>query len=74
MKKLTIEIKEKEYDVLNKRVEEKKEFTSVEEYISDIISQVVDRLRDEEGGDDETYSKEDEEKVKERLKSLGYLD
>ena len=74
MKKLTIGIKEDEYDVLKKRVEGNKEFKSVEEYIQDIVSQVVDRLREEKGGDEETYSKEDEEKVKERLKSLGYLD
>ncbi|MBU0976385.1 MAG: CopG family transcriptional regulator [Patescibacteria group bacterium] len=74
MKKLTIEIEDKEYTALEKRVKEKKEFDSVEAYVQDIVSQVVARLKEEEGGDDEKFSKEDEEKVKERLRSLGYLD
>lgn len=75
MKKLNIEIKEEEYEALEKRVKEKKEFDSVEAYVQDIVSQVVARLKEEAGDDDEeSFSKEDEEKVKERLRSLGYLD
>jgi division protein CdvB (Snf7/Vps24/ESCRT-III family) len=74
MKKLTIEIADNEFSTLEKRVKDKKEFDSVEAYVQDIISQVVARLKDEDGGDEEKFSKEDEEKVKERLRSLGYLD
>ncbi|MDD3646987.1 MAG: CopG family transcriptional regulator [Candidatus Dojkabacteria bacterium] len=74
MKKLTIEIADNEFSTLEKRVKDKKEFDSVEAYMQDIISQVVARLKDEDGGDEEKFSKEDEEKVKERLRSLGYLD
>ncbi len=73
MKKVTIEISPEEYEALEKRVKEKDEFESVEAYVKDVVSQVVERLK-EEAGDDESYSKEDEEKVKERLRNLGYLD
>lgn len=73
MKKLEIEVSKEDFDVLEKRVKDKKEFKTVEEYVSDLIKQVTKRLRDETEEDD-SYSKEDEEKVKERLRSLGYLD
>lgn len=72
MKKLTIEIPEENLKLLQKRVEEKDDFDSVESYISDLVNQVADRLREEEQEDD--ISEEDEEKVKERLRNLGYLD
>lgn len=44
------------------------EFKSLSEYVSYVLKEVV---LEEEG---ETFSKEDEERVKERLKALGYLD
>lgn len=75
MKKITIKLDEKEYETLEKRVKEKEEFANVEDYVQDIVAQVVERLEAEEGDDEgEEFSKEDEEKVKERLRSLGYLD
>lgn len=73
MKKIQIEISDDEYKALAKRVKEKKEFDKVEDYVKDIVSQVVERLK-EESADEESFSKEDEEKVKDRLRSLGYLD
>lgn len=47
------------------------EFESVEEYVTFVLEEVV---RDEDCEDEEVFSEEDEVKVKERLKALGYLD
>ena len=48
------------------------EFESVEEYVTFVLEEVV--RDDEEEGPEEVFSEEDEAKVKERLKALGYLD
>lgn len=48
------------------------EFESVEEYVTFVLEEVV--RDDEEGGPEEVFSEEDEAKVKERLRALGYLD
>jgi hypothetical protein len=45
-------------------------FASVSEYVSFILRE---RLTTEEEGSKTVYSKEDEEKIKSRLKDLGYL-
>ena len=45
-------------------------FDSVSSYISYVLEEVLSEDNEEE----EVFSKEDEERVKERLKSLGYLD
>ena len=45
-------------------------FDSVTSYISYVLEEVLSEDDEEE----EVFSKEDEERVKERLKSLGYLD
>lgn len=46
------------------------EFKSVEEYITFVLQEVI---KDDEEPD-EVFSEEDEKKVKERLRALGYLD
>jgi Arc/MetJ-type ribon-helix-helix transcriptional regulator len=46
------------------------EFPSVSSYVAKVLD---DSLSSEEGAKD-AFSKEDEEKVKERLKALGYID
>lgn len=46
------------------------EFKSVDEYTTFVLEEVV---KDEEEPE-EVFSKEDEQKVKERLRALGYLD
>jgi len=61
------------YKKIKKRVE-KTEFKSTQEYITYILEEVIKQVEEEETGDDETFSEEDEEKVKERLRALGYLD
>ncbi len=45
------------------------EFSSVSEYVAFVLRELLAKE-----GDDEAFSGEDEEKVKERLRSLGYLD
>jgi hypothetical protein len=57
---------------LYKRIEERAKkagFKSAREYILFVLEEVVSELEEEEPA----LSKEDEEKVKERLRALGYL-
>lgn len=46
-------------------------FTSVSSYVVYVLREVLSETSEEES---EPFTKEDEEKVKERLRSLGYLD
>ncbi len=72
---MKIEIPEDLVKKLQKRVDSTDEFDSVEAYVSYILKQVVERLETENKEDEKpAFSEEDEEKVKERLRSLGYLD
>jgi len=57
---------------LYKKIEERvkvTEFESVEEYVTFVLEEVVK----EEGAQEYGLSEEEEEKVKERLRGLGYL-
>jgi len=47
-------------------------FTSLSSYVTYVLREVISGIEDEEQG--EAFSKEDEEKVKDRLRALGYLD
>jgi len=73
---MEIKIKEEITKKLQERVDSTDEFNNVEEYVDYILKQVVERLEGEKPEKEEgpVFSKEDEEKVKERLKGLGYLD
>lgn len=58
---------------LFKKVEERIKdtgFTSVSSYVTYVLREIVS----EEEEEAEPFSKEDEERVKERLRALGYLD
>ena len=58
---------------LYKKIEEKikgSEYTSVSSYVARILRENL--TKDEE--DKEVFSAEEEEKIKERLKALGYID
>lgn len=46
-------------------------FSSVEEYVRFVLEEVLKEEGQQEG---KTFSKEEEEEVKKRLRSLGYLD
>jgi metal-responsive CopG/Arc/MetJ family transcriptional regulator len=59
--------------LLFKKVEERIKgtgFTSVSSYVAYVLREVVSEEEDE----GEPFTKEDEERVKERLRALGYLD
>lgn len=46
-------------------------FNSLSAYVTYVLREVISNM-DEDG--EEAFTKEDEEKVKERLRALGYLD
>ncbi len=46
-------------------------FTSVSSYVTYVLREIVAEKRD---GQEEAFTKEDEEAVKRRLRALGYLD
>lgn len=66
----TIRIPKRLIEKIEKRVKET-EFKSVDEYAAFVLEEVVKETEEEEA---ENYSEEDEKKVKERLKALGYID
>ncbi len=47
------------------------EFESVDEYVTFVLEEVIKEVDEEP---EEVYSEKDEEKVKGRLRALGYLD
>ena len=58
---------------LYKKIEEKikdSEITSVSSYVTKVLRESLSK----EEGSEQPLTKEDEEKVKERLKALGYID
>jgi Arc/MetJ-type ribon-helix-helix transcriptional regulator len=58
---------------LFKKIEERIKgtgFTSVSGYVTYVLREIV---AEEEAEEDEPFSEEDEERVKERLRALGYL-
>lgn len=67
---MRIEIEDWIAQRLKKYVEQEKRFETVEEYVNDVLGQIVERL----GNAAEVKERGDEAKVKERLRSLGYLD
>lgn len=70
----TVEVNEETYKLLEVRAEEKG-FDTTDEYINYVLDQVADKVRKQKQEDEkESFSEEDEEKVKKRLKGLGYLD
>lgn len=46
-------------------------FTSLSSYVTYVLREVISGIEEEA---EEAFTKEDEEKVKERLRALGYLD
>ncbi len=65
--KVSIEISKEAYELLRKTVEESGgEFKSVEDLLEFIIKETL-------GGEERSYSPEEEEKIKDNLRSLGYL-
>ena len=62
---MNVQIPERLYKQIEKLVEES-DFSTVEGYILFVLEEVV-------SGGDEVFTPEEEEKVKDRLRNLGYL-
>jgi Arc/MetJ-type ribon-helix-helix transcriptional regulator len=67
----TISIPSQLAEKIKKRIEGTG-FHSLSAYVTYVLREVISGIENEE--DDEAFSKEDEEKVKDRLRALGYLD
>jgi len=68
--KVAVYISKDLYEEIKKRVDSSGgEFKSVEEYVEFVLSEIVKEEEEEEF----EYSPEEEEKIKERLRGLGYL-
>ncbi|GBE55684.1 hypothetical protein BMS3Bbin15_01867 [archaeon BMS3Bbin15] len=67
---VAVDISDRLYSEIERRVKESEEFKSVEEYITFVLEEL---LKDEEEEEEHSLSEEDEEKVKDRLRGLGYL-
>jgi len=59
------------YKNIEKKIE-KSDFTSVSEYVTYVLKEVLESLDEEDK--EEVFTEEEEKKVKERLRALGYLD
>jgi Arc/MetJ-type ribon-helix-helix transcriptional regulator len=66
--KQTVSISTPLYDKVKEKIKGT-EFTSVSGYVEYVLRELLS-----EEGETEEFSKEDEEKIKSRLRSLGYLD
>jgi len=66
--RVAIYISRELYEKVKKFVEEQGGFSSVEEFVEFVLNEVLS-----EEGVSRGLSKEDEEKVKERLRALGYI-
>jgi len=67
---ISVEIPVEVYKKIENRIKDT-EFTTVSEYVTFVLEEVLESLEEDE---EEVFSKEDEEKIKERLRALGYLD
>ncbi|WP_297477040.1 ribbon-helix-helix domain-containing protein [Thermococcus sp.] len=66
----TVSIPKPLYEKIKARIEGTG-FTSVSDYVTYVLREVLASLEEEE---EDVFSEEEEEKVKERLRALGYLD
>jgi len=67
--KATVELPVEMIEKIKKRIKGTG-FDSVSSYIAYVLDEILSEPEDE----DEDFTEEDEEKVKERLRALGYLD
>ncbi len=66
--RVTITISRELYEKARRFIEEQGGFSSVEELVEFLLREVL-----ESGAEEARLSREDEEKVKERLRALGYI-
>ena len=67
MKKIKISISKKLYEIIEKKIKDT-EFKNIEEYIENCLK------KDLKIQEDFNLGKDEEKKIKEHLKSLGYLE
>lgn len=67
-KSVTISIPIQLYEKIKKRLQET-DFTSVSDYVSYVLREFLTSLEE-----NEVFTEEEEKKVKDRLRALGYLD
>ena len=67
---ISVNIPKKLVEKIKKRIEGTG-FDSVSSYIAYVLDEILSEMDDES---DDKFSEEDEKKVKERLRALGYLD
>lgn len=70
-KHTTITIPKPLYEKIKERIK-KTGFTSVSDYVTYVLREVVSSLEEEQKK--EVFTREEEKKVKERLRALGYLE
>ena len=63
---MEVKIPKELYDRIKREVEGSKDFKTVEEFIKFVLESALEES-------EEVYSPEEEEKIKERLRALGYL-
>lgn len=70
-----VEIPDEYFEKFEERAPEKG-LDSGEEYVNYVLKQIFEKLQRQEQDEDDgaTYTEEEEQKVKDRLKGLGYLD
>jgi len=69
---VSIEVDDDKYSVLEARAQEKG-YDTTEEYVDYLLEQIVEKINREKQ-EVEEYTDEEEEKVKNRLRDLGYMD
>jgi len=69
----TVSIPKPLYEKIKKRIEGTG-FTSVSDYVTYVLREVLASLEEGEKEKEEPFSREEEEKIKERLRALGYID
>ena len=67
MEKKSVSLSTELYNTILKRVENSNEFSTVDEYVSYVLTEI---LKDEPS---QNYSKEEEEEIKKHLKDMGYI-
>ncbi len=67
----TVSIPKPLYDKIKELIKDTG-FTSVSDYVTYVLREIVASIEEEEK--EEVFSKEEEEKIKARLRALGYID
>ena len=67
----TVSIPKPLYDKIKELIKDTG-FTSVSDYVTYVLREIVASIEEEEK--EEVFSKEEEEKIKSKLRALGYID